>query len=385
MDTVKSLRQRWIKPTFDGRYRVLDTYRFVAASLICLLHFNKNDVLGLERVSLAFVNIQLMVDFFFCLSGFVIARTYLGRIHTGQDFGRFMWKRFARLYPLHLLTLGIGILGSLVIGMERLRPGTDPDAFSTTAILANLTLTHSMGVTSHGSFNVPSWSISAEMFVYLLFPLIAALVTRLGLWANVALIVGYVAFTILVREHLGLRDWTIVWYDGGALRAVPTFYAGVLVAHLVATRWRGFAPPVFAAHLAFLASFVPMHMGWRDEAALVCFVLTVLLAAAAEQNGARSRLQAPALVHLGHASYALYMWHMPVKVVVFAVAARLAGTGLAPMWGAAILSFALSLAVALACYRWFETPVMRWLVARLGAGQDAPLLSARQGHAKAVG
>ncbi|MGL4240456.1 MAG: acyltransferase family protein, partial [Beijerinckiaceae bacterium] len=250
---------------FDGRYRILDSYRFIAASLICLYHFNKADVLGLQGLSQAFLNVQLMVDFFFCLSGFVIAKTYLGKVNDGASYRSFMWKRVVRLYPLHLVTLGVGILGGMLVGAGNLQPGTNPDVFSTKAILANLTLTHSLGVTSYGSFNIPSWSISAEMFVYALFPLMAFAVTRLSARANVALILGYVAVTIAVREALGLRDWTLAWYDGGALRAVPTFWTGVLIARLTATRWRSFAPPIWAAHAAFALSFVPMHFGWRDE------------------------------------------------------------------------------------------------------------------------
>jgi peptidoglycan/LPS O-acetylase OafA/YrhL len=360
---------------FDGRYRILDSYRFIAASLICLYHFNKADVLGLQGLSMAFLNIQLMVDFFFTLSGFVIARTYFGRIHDGSSYGRFMWKRFARLYPLHLVTLGVGILGGLVVGAERL-PGANPEVFSANAILANLTLTHSMGVTSYGSFNIPSWSISAEMFVYALFPLMALALARLPIRANLALILGYVAVTIAVRHQLGLRDWTLAWFDGGALRAVPTFFAGALIARLTTTRWRSFAPPAWLAHAAFLTAFIPMHFGLRDELTLLCFAATVLLAAAAEHNGRTSRLQQPCWVRLGDASYSLYMWHMPLKVGVFAVTAKLFGAGPGPMWAAAGLSYTLSLMVALLCHRWFEMPVRRWLVGladRRAAAASLPL------------
>jgi peptidoglycan/LPS O-acetylase OafA/YrhL len=361
---------------FDGRYRILDSYRFIAASLVCLYHFNKADVLGLQGLSPAFPGMQLMVDFFFTLSGFVIARTYMGKVEDGASYRLFMWKRLARLYPLHLVTLGVGIVGGMMIGTGALQPGTNPDVFSTQAIIANLTLTHSMGVTNYGSFNIPSWSISAEMFVYVLFPLMAFLTVRLHPLATLALILGYIAVTVAVREALGLRDWTIAWYDGGALRAVPTFFMGVLIAHLVSIRWRGFAPSILWAHGFFLLAFVPLHMCWRDELALVCFALVVLFAAAAEQNGATSRLQHPRWVHLGDASYSLYMWHMPLKVGIFAVMAKLFGLGLGPMWTAAILSYVVSLAVALACYRWFEMPVRRWLVELWGESGNSPMRSA---------
>jgi peptidoglycan/LPS O-acetylase OafA/YrhL len=351
---------------FDGRYRILDSYRFIAASFVCLYHFNKADILGLGAISPLFGNIHLMVDFFFVLSGFVIARTYLDRIHQPGAYRLFMWRRFARLYPLHLLTLMVGIVGGLLIGTQSLQSGTNPEVFSGKAIIANLTLTHSLGVTNYGSFNIPSWSISAEMFVYLLFPLFALLATRLSWLANAALIVGYVVITIAVREALGLRDWTLAWYDGGALRAVPTFFAGVVIARLLATDWKHFAPPIALAHLMFLLALVPMHLAWRDEIALMCFVAVVLLAAAAEQNGATSRLQAPGFVHLGDASYSLYMWHMPIKVAVFAIMGKLFGTSLLPMWGAAGLSYVASLVVALVCFRVFETPMRLWITSLWG-------------------
>jgi peptidoglycan/LPS O-acetylase OafA/YrhL len=350
---------------FDGRYRILDSYRFIAASLICVYHFNKADILGLVLVSPLFGNIRLMVDFFFILSGFVIARTYLHKVADGDGYARFMGRRFARLYPLHFLTLMVGIVGGMLIGHQGLQAGTNPEIFSTKAIIANLTLTHSLGVTDYGSFNIPSWSISAEMFVYALFPLFALMVTRLPASVNAGLVVLYITAMVLIREALGLRDWTQTWYDLGALRAVPTFFTGVLIAQILATRWKDFAPPLWIAHGAFLLALVPMHLDARDEWVLACFALVVLLAAAAEQNGAKSRLQGARFVHLGDASYSLYMWHMPIKVGVFAVMGKFLGTSLLPMWGAAVLSFALALAVALLCYRYFEIP-MRNLITGQG-------------------
>jgi peptidoglycan/LPS O-acetylase OafA/YrhL len=348
---------------FDGRYRILDSYRFIAASMICIYHFNKANILGLATLSPMFENIRLGVDFFFILSGFVIAKVYLNKIHNGEQFGRFMWRRFARLYPLHLLTLMIGIAGGLLIGHRGLQEGTNPEIFSSTAILANLTLTHSLGVTSYGSFNIPSWSISAEMFVYLLFPVFALLATRLPAFVNALLIVGYVVATVIIRDHLGLRDWTLTWYDLGALRALPTFFTGVLIAKILSTTGKNFAPPVWMAHAAFALSLVPMHFNMRDEFALIAFASVVLLAAAAEQNGGKSKLQGARFVHLGDASYSLYMWHMPIKVGIFAIMGKIFGTSLFPMWGAAVLSYAIALITALLCYKYFEVPIKNYIIA----------------------
>jgi peptidoglycan/LPS O-acetylase OafA/YrhL len=357
METAERFGMRTQSETgFNGHFRILDSYRFIAASMVCLYHFNKADILGFSKYTFLVENLRLGVDFFFVLSGFVIAKTYLNKIEDTSGFGRFMWKRFARLYPLHFLTLLVGIVGGLLVGSRGLQAGTNPEIFSITAILANLTLTHSLGVTQYGSFNLPSWSISAEMFVYLLFPLFALLATRLSLAFNAGLIVVYILIAIVVRQYLGLSAWTIAWYDGGAFRAVPTFFAGVLIAQILSTQLKNFAPSIWFAHIAFLLAGVVMHLHIRDELVLMCFIMVVFLAAASEQNGAKSQLQKPSFVHLGNASFSLYMWHMPIKVGFFAIIGKLFGTSLAPMWGAAVLSYIVSVIVALLCYKYFEIP-----------------------------
>jgi peptidoglycan/LPS O-acetylase OafA/YrhL len=70
------------------------------------------------------------------------------------------------------------------------------------------------------------------------------------------------------------------------------------------------------------------------------------------------------------------MWHMPIKVGIFAVTAKVLGTGLLPMWGAAVLSFTVSLTIALLCYRYFEMPIRQRIVAFSERG--------RNGHSRAM-
>ncbi len=48
---------------------------------------------------------NLFVDLFFVVSGFVIACQYFGRVSDAASIGRFLWRRLARIYPLHLATL----------------------------------------------------------------------------------------------------------------------------------------------------------------------------------------------------------------------------------------------------------------------------------------
>jgi peptidoglycan/LPS O-acetylase OafA/YrhL len=101
----------------------------------------------------------LGVDFFFVRSGYIITHVYFASLaspHSGAVW-IFLWHRFTRLYPVH-----ITVLAGLV-------------AIVSLAGIAGYVLNNPQdwGVTQSPGWNVPAWSISAEWFAYLLFPLLA--------------------------------------------------------------------------------------------------------------------------------------------------------------------------------------------------------------------
>src|SRR5260221_5624445 len=101
------------------RLVVLDAQRGLCALFVALLHAR-----GTSHIS-AFPFIQgswLFVDFFFVLSGFVIAFVYLDRIHGTSSFVAFVMRRFWRLWPFHAFVL------LLCIGSEGAKAGIGPSA-----------------------------------------------------------------------------------------------------------------------------------------------------------------------------------------------------------------------------------------------------------------
>src|SRR5436853_5399476 len=86
----------------------LDALRIVAAAAVVVLHYAEytKDNAAARFVFDHVQHFNLFVDLFFVISGFVIAKQYLTKVDRADDMKRFFWRRIARIYPLHLLTLG---------------------------------------------------------------------------------------------------------------------------------------------------------------------------------------------------------------------------------------------------------------------------------------
>jgi len=148
----------------------LTSLRFIFALFVFVSHLDflsksKNETLRVLFKHIFFEG-YIGVSFFFILSGFILAYKYQIPLLRGEKDKIFFWKaRFARIYPLHLLTLFLSI------------PLVFSEFFQNQIkfilkFLINLILIQSFFPQEnvHYSFNAPSWSISDEAFFYLLFP-----------------------------------------------------------------------------------------------------------------------------------------------------------------------------------------------------------------------
>ena len=120
----------------------------------------------------------LAVDLFFILSGFVIYLNYETKITKNfpRSIAPFYWNRLTRIYPLHLLMLlaYLGFAASFIIFS---RSATAPASYELKSFIQSLLLIQAWGY-GNMSWNIPSWSISAEWFVYLLFPFLAVILAK---------------------------------------------------------------------------------------------------------------------------------------------------------------------------------------------------------------
>jgi peptidoglycan/LPS O-acetylase OafA/YrhL len=338
--------------------RHLDALRIVAASGVVVLHYSEyatQSALG-RYVQEHCWHLNLFVDLFFIVSGFVIADQYLDQVGDRAHIARFLWRRLARIYPLHLATLAfyVAIAIALHAGLVRV---DNPARYDLADVPAQILLLHAVDG-ARLAFNYPSWSLSAEFFCYAAFPLIAVMAARNRRLVLAAALAWALANTLYSLASGG-PSWAEWINKGGVFRALPAFHLGVAL-HLFRDRIAGWQAPPALLTLG-LAAFVLLGSLLPETLALAAVYLIAVAAVFCDARGAETLMTRLRLDRWSHLTYSSYMLHVPVATVVIALAGRALGDlagGKAVLIAAAVLVLA---AASVASYRWFETPARKAL------------------------
>jgi peptidoglycan/LPS O-acetylase OafA/YrhL len=279
-----------------GRMEALDSLRGLCALLVALFHYPLEGKIS----NSAFVeNSYLFVDFFFVLSGFVIAYTSEARLQAGQ-LGTFLQRRALRLYPLHLATLAFFVLAAVVAGQFNA-----DEQHSALAVLSNITLTQGWGFHHSLTWNNPAWSASVEWALYLSFAVLVSV--RAPLVTLLALALALAGMAVLF--FLAPADAAMT-YDFGIFRGISGFFVGVLLTRVPAIRLG-----IVAEVLVLLLAVTFVTVGELLPLAPLAFAPAVYVLA--RSDGAISRaLNTPPLVALGTWSFGIYMIHAAVIAVL---------------------------------------------------------------------
>jgi peptidoglycan/LPS O-acetylase OafA/YrhL len=148
--------------SYTGKLTRLDSltsFRFIAALMVYLFHVG---------IWSEFQTGYIGVSFFFILSGFILTYNYSNKlIHLDKKLvGKFYIARFSKIYPIHLLTFFLAVPYYFFIPLKH-----EPILYVFQAI-TNITLIHSWIPFGNISFNGVSWSLSNEMFFYMILPLV---------------------------------------------------------------------------------------------------------------------------------------------------------------------------------------------------------------------
>ena len=301
------------------------------------------------------------VDLFFVLSGFVFFWLY-GEAIAVRAVGaaRFAMLRFSRLYPLHFaMLIVVAVLQTLFFrahGLFFIYETNDWPHFA-----AHLFMVQNWWPNSPQSFDGPTWSVSVEIMLYVIFFAACSAGLRRG-WQCLAIAV------------LGAP---LFWVDEHIARGVIGFFmGGVMFACWQALR--GHAREVLIARtlgIASLAGWVALCvMLYCDVAWLgggesnvwflaafgfVLCPLTILSLALRESARGRPHVW---LGFLGDISYSTYLIHFPMQLTLALIATRFALKPDFFMQGWVMIAFyAVLIALGTASYRFFERPVQHWI------------------------
>lgn len=355
----------------SGNCDALTSLRFFAALSVFLLHAQVHELIVLSAEVRTWYSLIQGVSFFFVLSGFVLTLRY-EFLSSWKDTALFYCNRFARIAPLYYLT-AIPFLVLPVLQHFGAQPWKE--------VLAYCFALQDWSSTQPGQtpINPPAHSISSEAFFYLLFPLFMLAGKR---WLKIA-VCASVVLAVAAWNYFRATGSTALTPVAGLL----FFVAGILACLIFkrSASKTSEAPSgkelflATTAEIVSLIAVVPLAikstypladdmvfpiMGKSIDCSAVypaalAVAFSFVLYNFARERGLLSRLlKHPLFVHLGEASFAFFLVHYAVITVCRSVINMLPSNMVPVLF---LLSFVVSLAIALILYRFVETPARRMI------------------------
>lgn len=363
---------------------LLDALRGVAALIV--LYYHCFECFGYEIVEGTGLFTQhcdhgyLAVDFFFLLSGFVIAYAYDDRKSMG--FGSFAKRRLIRLHPMVIAGAVIGLVTFLIDGGTSWAGAVaSPANLILAFVLALLMLPVYPGwgadVRGNGEMfplNGPQWSLFFEYIGNVIYALLLRRLPTKILAVVVAASGILLGAHVLQGGYLG-EGWSFVGngFCWGLLRMLFPYSLGMLLCRIYMKK-RAAKPfdkkyfiPVFAVCSAVLIALLPMPFvgnpmqPWMNGLYILFLIMIVFPAiiwAAASAGAGESKFCS----FIGELSYPLYIVHYPLMYMFY----RYHGfpnvtCTMADVWPMAVATFLGSIALAVIFLYAYDKPVRRWL------------------------
>lgn len=342
-------------------FRIFEFWRLSAALSIMMWHFMRYAPPGHEATSAALYRLMPLMEMFFMISGFLIMLRYADMLTLERGgYMRFLLRRIARFYPLYLVTFAFFTVVAIAVHFGYVHTGA-PERYAFSALPANILLLQAWGFTDTLTYNYVSWSMSAEWFCYLLFPLT---VLAYRAWGQAGL-AGIAFAAILALEYavaaglLPFESWlrADTW---GAYRAFADFALGALVAVAVRDSRIGLRSP-WPGWLLFCLAIAAMASQQSSYVIVVLLALAMFLAALSERNNPSGSAWLAVTHPIGKVSLGIYLIHPVIEALLFAIVWRkiVEPLGIVDFYVYWFLPLIVVVAVAILSERWFETPLAR--------------------------
>ena len=333
--------------------KALTATRAVAAIMVVIHHFG-SDIFPFSLSGNIFHSGDIAVSYFFVLSGFVLYISYNG---VKISYGDYIKKRIGRIAPVYLLALALMVC--FVVGYKDYV--LNLHALKEIALSAMFLQAY---VPSYPlALNSPAWSLSVEMFFYILFPFLLLLLNK-----NLKVFVGITVALFLISQYFHLKycpapyRWSLpdsivdtVFFN--PVMHINQFLIGMAGGYLFENnkftpgnfKWSSL---VFFVIIILLIAFRPENISYQAGLIAPAFMLFILCTAISNPK----ILNAGGFVFLGEISYGIYILQFPVIKFLEAVNA---GHWHIPNQYFFFISLGVLLAAASFTYYYVEKPLRR--------------------------
>lgn len=344
-------------PAKAQRFLLLDALRGIAALAVVSGHMADA---WAHPISQFYI---LAVDFFFILSGFVIAYAYKAKLAGSMTAPAFWQIRVIRLYPLLVVGALIGgIVMFLVHGDEPYVQGWKIAVSTALAAVALPTLLFPM-IAAAFPINGPAWSLFFELLANFVYAPVSRFLTR-----NRLVVLSGLAALLLALDtlHRGTIEsgWSRDELLGGLFRVFFGFTCG-LTLYEFRPAWKlksAYGWGLMVALGFILLAPLPFTPIEQLSVSLVVLPAVVWLGSAIEMAGAGVEI----IAFLGMLSYPIYILHKPLLEITTHAILKIdpAGTAMV-LW--VPLQFAFFIGVAWIALKVIDEPLRAWLTRRLKA------------------
>ena len=302
----------------------------------------------------------LGVDGFFILSGFILAYNYDPAPGESLNVKKFIVARLARIYPAYVVCLLAFAVAVIARDRALHTQLVGTTGYGASSFLQELFLVSAWRYAGAGGWNDVGWSVSAEWFAYVFFPVFLLVAPRFSklrilLMACLAL-AALEAVEATSPDHLSL--------SGGVARLIPEFMLGVLLCRLreAMPGYNGF-PGGALLSLCVCA----LGIGLGQDTLFVAGAAGLVFFLAYDRDVLTRVLSLRILVFLGEVSYCIYIvQRIPQYLFAFA-RGRVASLAALPAALQIVLLLGLTIGIAILIHFAIEKPMRGYINRRFGA------------------
>ena len=293
------------------RYFGIEILRFFTSLSVLLYHYrhfyspfnsfseiDSNDVFAnlpfSEVLNIFYVHGIYGVHVFYVISGFVFSYVYINAKKQVSS-REFFLNRFARLYPLHFITL-------IIIAFLQYFSFFQYGSFQIVEIndlyhfILQIFFISSWGFEEGHSFNAPIWSVSVEIAIYIIFFLSLIFLRKFKIW----FVIAFSIFLIIINK--------ILLIEGLFLECARLFFSGVLV-YMISTYFKNTKILFYISIILIIFSFLGNYKTYLFCPSIVLFFSQI--DRFIKKDSIKSLFS-----NLGNLTYSIYLIHVPLQIIL---------------------------------------------------------------------